>query len=110
MRNDEIKPNVVTYNTLLNKVHTLDEDRAIIADMRNDGITSNGYTYTPLLKCANGVKDIEELLATMKTDGVAFNHFHLRTVQKKLEHDSSCTAQQLLAQLRCSAEFKEKND
>jgi hypothetical protein len=46
MRNGGIKPDGVTYNTLLNKVHTLDEDRAILADMRNDGIASNGY---PLL-------------------------------------------------------------
>jgi len=43
MQNDEIKPDVVTYHTLLNKVHTLDEGRAILADMRNDGITPNGY-------------------------------------------------------------------
>jgi hypothetical protein len=42
MRNDEIKPDAVTYNTLLNKAHTLEEGRSIIADMRNDGITSNG--------------------------------------------------------------------
>jgi hypothetical protein len=42
MRNDEIKPDVVTYSMLLNKAHTLDEDLAILADMRNDGITSNG--------------------------------------------------------------------
>jgi len=42
MRNDDIKPDAVTYNMLLNKVHTLDECHAIIADMRNDGITSNG--------------------------------------------------------------------
>jgi hypothetical protein len=47
MRNDEIKPDVVTYNTLLNNVHTLDEVRAILADMRNDGITSNGYPRVP---------------------------------------------------------------
>jgi hypothetical protein len=46
MWNDDIKPDAVAYNTLLNKVHTLDEGRAIIADMRNDGITPNGY---PLL-------------------------------------------------------------
>jgi hypothetical protein len=46
MRNDGIKPNVVTYTMLLNKAHTLEEGRAILADMHNDGITPNGY---PLL-------------------------------------------------------------
>jgi hypothetical protein len=49
MRNDDIKPDVVAYNTLLNKVHTLDEGRATLADMRNDGIMSNGYAFPPYI-------------------------------------------------------------
>ena len=53
MRNDEIKPNVVTYTMLLNKAHTLEEGRAILADMRNDESKPDVTTYTTLLNKAH---------------------------------------------------------
>jgi hypothetical protein len=53
MRNDEIKPNVVTYSMLLNKAHTLEEGRAILADMRNDEIKPDVTSYTTLLNKAH---------------------------------------------------------
>lgn len=83
---------------------TLDEGRAILADMRNDGIRPDTYTYSPLLKCTNDVKDIEELLVAMKMDRVAFNSFHLRAVQRKLERDTTLAAQQLWKKLKATAE------
>ncbi len=88
MRNDEIKPDVVTYNTLLNKAHTLDEGRAIIADMRNDGITPNAY---PLLAqsrtscCIYGflkaITWVENYCIALKQSLVTCNSRHLSDVQ-----------------------------
>jgi AraC-like DNA-binding protein len=67
---------VVTYTTLLNKAHTLEKGRAIIADMRNDGITSNGYLQERFAEPLS----LDELVAL-----TGLNRFHLvRTFAKQV--------------------------
>ena len=102
MRNNGVTPNVFTYTTQLNKVQTLNEAHTVLADMRNDGIIPNERIYTNLLKRAYSVEDVIELKAGMQMDRVEFNYHHLRAVQLRLEHDLSCSAQQLWEQLKSS--------
>jgi Pentatricopeptide repeat domain len=77
MRNDEIKPDVVTYNTLLNKVHTLDEGRAIVADMRNDEIKPDVFTYNTLLNKVHTLDEGRAIIADMRNDGITPNGYPL---------------------------------
>jgi len=70
MRNDEIKPDVVTYTTLINKASTLDEGRAILADMRNDEIKPDVITYSMLLNKAHTLEEGRAILADMRNDGI----------------------------------------
>ena len=49
------------------------------------------------------MKDLEELLEAMKRDGVAFNPYHLRVVERKLEHDTTPAAQHLWVKLKIAA-------
>jgi hypothetical protein len=97
-----IMPNVITYSSLLTKAHTLDEGRAVLADMRNDGFTPDAHTYSSLLKLSSDVNDVEYLLATMETDKVIFNKFHWNVVQRMIGQNTSGAAQQLLTKLKRS--------
>ena len=63
-------PNVIAYNTLLAKVHTLDEGRAILADMRNDdGVKPDLFTYTILLNKAHTLSEGRTILTDIRNDG-----------------------------------------
>ena len=59
--------------TLLNKAHTLEEGRAILADMRNDEIKPDVVTYNTLRNKAHTLEEDRAILADMRNDEIKPN-------------------------------------
>ena len=85
MINDDIKPNVVTYTTLLDKADFA-EGKKLLAEMLGKGLVPDVVTYSTLIKKSPNYALAQEVLKEMKSVGLRPNLITFSSILSKTTH------------------------
>jgi hypothetical protein len=83
MKTAGIKPDEVTFNSLINKASTLEAARLLLDEMKASGIKPNEVTFTSLINKASTLEAARLLLEEMKTAGIKPDEFTFTSLINK---------------------------
>ncbi|KAK4794160.1 hypothetical protein SAY86_012154 [Trapa natans] len=108
MKKDGLKPDVVTYSTLLSGCIKAKDGylkaREVVGELENEGLKMDGVIYGTLLAvCASNSKceEAENYFQRMKDEGLVPNEFHYSSLLNAYSIDGNCNkAEQLVQEMK----------